>query len=46
MEFHVLTQLSLLLLPPLVYLIKHVEEDAVWRREGDVAVGALAYGHM
>lgn len=31
MEFHVLTQLSLLLLPPLDYLIKHVEEDAVWR---------------
>lgn len=37
MEFHVLTQLSLLLLPPLVYLIKHVEEDAVRRRERDVA---------
>lgn len=37
MELHVLTQLSLLLLPPLDYLIKHVEEDAVRRRQGDVA---------
>lgn len=37
MKFHVLTQLSLLLLPPLDYLIKHVGEDAVWRRQGDVA---------
>lgn len=37
MKFHVLTQLSLLLLLPLDCLIKHAGEDAVRTRQGGTA---------